>query len=61
MTHIRRFTCFKMGFKLNLNFDVSDIEPQGIRIKGRVMALVWYEKASLTALQTSSLFIVNYN
>ena len=55
------FTCFKTGFKLNLNFDVSDIEPQGIRIKGRVMALVWYEKASLTALQTSSLFIVNYN
>ena len=28
---------------------------QGIRIKGREMALVWHEKASRTALQTSSL------
>ena len=28
---------------------------QGIRIKGMEMALVWHEKASLTALQTSSL------
>ena len=28
---------------------------QGIRIKGREMALVWHEKASPTALQTSSL------
>jgi len=27
---------------------------QGIRIKGREMALVWHEKASRTALQTSS-------
>ena len=28
---------------------------QGIRIKERAMALVWHEKASRTALQTSSL------
>ena len=28
---------------------------QGIRIKGREMALVWHEKASRTASQTSSL------
>ena len=28
---------------------------QGIRIKGKEMALVWHEKASRTALQTSSL------
>ena len=28
---------------------------QGITIKGREMALVWHEKASRTALQTSSL------
>jgi len=28
---------------------------QGIRIKGREMALVWHEKASGTALQTVSL------
>ena len=28
---------------------------QGIRIKGREMKLVWHEKASRTALQTSSL------
>ena len=28
---------------------------QGIRIKGREMALVWHEKASRTALQTDSL------
>ena len=27
---------------------------QGIRIKGREMALVWHEKASRTVLQTSS-------
>ena len=27
---------------------------QGIGIKGREIALVWYEKASATALQTSS-------
>ena len=27
---------------------------QGTRIKGREMALVWHEKASRTALQTSS-------
>ena len=29
-------------------------ENQGTRIKGREMALVWHEKASRTALQTSS-------
>jgi len=28
---------------------------QGIRIKGREMALVWHEKASRTSLQTSLL------
>ena len=28
---------------------------QGIRIKGREMALVWHEKASRTALQMDSL------
>ena len=30
--------------------------PRGIRIKGREMALVWHEKASRTALNTSSIF-----
>jgi len=29
---------------------------QGIRIKGRDLALVWHEKASRNALQTSSLY-----
>ena len=36
---------------------ISSIRPtlnQGIRIKGKEMALVWHEKASRTALQTSS-------
>ena len=32
---------------------------QGIRIKGRKMALVWHEKASRTALQTSSIFLTH--
>ena len=32
------------------------IAQQGIGIKGREMALVWHEKASRTALQTSSVF-----
>ena len=30
------------------------LQTQGIGIKGREMALVWHEKASRTALQTSS-------
>ena len=34
MTHIRRFICFKTGFKLNFNFDVSDIKP-GNKNKGK--------------------------
>ena len=32
-----------------------EIRTQGIRIKGREMALVWHEKASHIALQTGSL------
>ena len=34
---------------------VLSLLAQGIIIKGREMALVWHEKASRTALQTSSL------
>ena len=30
------------------------LSPQGIRLKGREMALVWHEKASRTAFQKSS-------
>ena len=32
---------------------------QGIGIKGKEMALVWHEKASRTALQTSSVNLTN--
>ena len=32
---------------------------QGIGIKGMEMALVWHEKASRTALQTSSIFLTH--
>ena len=31
-----------------------DCFPQGIGIKGRAMVVVWHEKASRTALKTSS-------
>ena len=31
--------------------------PLGIEIKGKEMALVWHEKASCTALQTSSVIL----
>ena len=42
MTHIRMFTCFKTGFKLNLNFDVSGIEPGNKnKGKGHGAGLVW--------------------
>ena len=45
--------------KLRLQIDLEKIGnlsfDQGIRIKGREMALVWHEKVSRTALQTSSL------
>ena len=37
-----------------LRFHVLFWLTQGTRIKGREMALVWHEKASRTALQTSS-------
>ncbi len=32
---------------------------QGIRIKGREMALVWHEKASRTSLQTSTIIFTH--
>ena len=32
---------------------------QGIGMKGKEMALVWHEKASRTALQTSSVFLTH--
>ena len=35
------------------------LEKQGIGIKGREMALVWHEKASGTALQTSYLLLTH--
>jgi hypothetical protein len=38
-----------------LSFKNQNENMYGIRIKGREMALVWHEKASRTALQTSSL------
>ena len=37
-----------------MKFYLSESFIQGIGIKGREMALVWHEKASCTALQTSS-------
>ena len=37
----------------------ESIYIQGIRIKGREMALVWQEKSSPTALQTSSLLHIH--
>jgi len=39
---------------LACNFTVPLSYKQGIGIKGKEMALVWHEKASRTALQTSS-------
>ena len=38
-----------------LTADISLGRLQGIGIKGKEMALVWHEKASRTALQTSTL------
>ena len=41
--------------------DISGIvgAPLGIGIKGKEMALVWQEKASCTALQTSSVILTH--
>ena len=46
----------KLKKRTNLIYITTNTgQYQGIRIKGREMALVWHEKASRTALQTSSL------
>ena len=46
----------KLKKRINLIYITTNTgQYQGIRIKGREMALVWHEKASRTALQTSSL------
>ena len=47
-------TCEVIALCTCVHFSHKGLD-QGIRIKGREMALVWHEKASRTALQTSSL------